>query len=60
MELTVVMPCLNESETLKACVRMPQRALREGGIPGEVIVADNGSRNDSVAIARYLCAEDPV
>jgi glycosyltransferase involved in cell wall biosynthesis len=46
------MPCLNESETLAQCVDAAQKALREHGIVGEVIVADNGSTDGSPDIAR--------
>jgi glycosyltransferase involved in cell wall biosynthesis len=56
LELSVVMPCLNEAETLEICVRKAQTAMREHGIVGEVIVADNGSEDDSVAIAERLGA----
>jgi len=50
-ELTVVMPCLNEAETLAVCVDKALLALRENGIAGEVVVADNGSTDGSQAIA---------
>lgn len=50
-ELSIVMPCLNEAETVGVCVRKALTALRESGIDGEVIVADNGSTDLSVAIA---------
>lgn len=50
-ELTIVMPCLNEAETLATCVQSAHRALRENGIEGEVIVADNGSTDGSQEIA---------
>ena len=50
--LSVVMPCLNERETVGVCVRKAMVALREAGIPGEVIVADNGSTDGSVEIAQ--------
>jgi glycosyltransferase involved in cell wall biosynthesis len=46
------MPCLNESETLAQCIDAAQTALREHGIAGEVIVADNGSTDGSPEIAR--------
>ncbi len=46
------MPCLNESETLAQCIDAAQTALREHGIAGEVIVADNGSTDGSPDIAR--------
>jgi glycosyltransferase involved in cell wall biosynthesis len=51
VELSVVMPCLNEADTLAICIEKAQRALREHNIPGEVIVADNGSTDGSQAIA---------
>jgi glycosyltransferase involved in cell wall biosynthesis len=51
LELTVVMPCLNEAETLAICVDKALAALRENGIAGEVVVADNGSTDGSQAIA---------
>ena len=51
VELSVVMPCLNESETLEICIRKAQQALDETGVVGEVIVADNGSTDGSVEIA---------
>jgi glycosyltransferase involved in cell wall biosynthesis len=56
VELSVVMPCLNEADTLATCVEKAQRALREHGIVGEVIVADNGSSDGSPEIARRLGA----
>lgn len=51
LELTVVMPCLNEAETLATCVDKAQAALRDNGIAGEVVVADNGSTDGSQQIA---------
>jgi glycosyltransferase involved in cell wall biosynthesis len=50
VELSVVMPCLNEADTLETCIRKAQRALREHNIMGEIIVADNGSTDGSQAI----------
>src|SRR6204780_1498704 len=52
VEVSVVMPCLNERETVGVGVRKAMTALRETGIAGEVIVADNGSTDGSVEIAR--------
>lgn len=52
IELSVVLPCLNEAETVGACVESALQALRENGIRGEVLVADNGSSDGSVQIAR--------
>ena len=51
MELTVLMPCLNEAETVATCVRKASGFLREHGIDGEVVVADNGSTDGSQALA---------
>ena len=56
VEVSVVMPCLNEAETLETCIRKAQRALEQGQISGEVIVADNGSTDGSVEIAESLGA----
>ncbi len=55
-EVSVVMPCLNEAETLAACIAKAQRAFREHGIRGEVVIADNGSIDGSQAIAEGLGA----
>jgi glycosyltransferase involved in cell wall biosynthesis len=52
LELSVVLPCLNEADTLEACLQMAWRGLRENNIEGEVVVADNGSTDASVEIAR--------
>lgn len=51
-EVSVVMPCLNEAETVATCIRKAQRALDTSGLDGEVIVADNGSSDGSAEIAR--------
>jgi len=56
VELSVVMPCLNEAETLEACITKARAALEEHGIHGEIIVADNGSTDGSQAIATRLGA----
>lgn len=48
---SVVIPCLNEEETLGICLEKAVSIMREHGIPGEVIVADNGSTDRSLAIA---------
>jgi glycosyltransferase involved in cell wall biosynthesis len=52
IELSVVMPCLNERETVGVCVRKAMATLQQAGISGEVIVADNGSTDGSVEIAQ--------
>ena len=56
VELSIVMPCLNEARTVGTCVGKAVRALREAGIAGEVIVADNGSSDASPQIAADLGA----
>jgi hypothetical protein len=55
-EISLVMPCLNEAETLATCIEKAQRTFREHGILGEVVVADNGSSDGSIAIAQRLGA----
>src|SRR5215471_14996178 len=52
VELSVVMPCLNEAETLTICIQQANAALERAGIVGEVIVADNGSNDGSQEIAK--------
>jgi glycosyltransferase involved in cell wall biosynthesis len=54
--ISVVMPCLNEEETIGACVTKALEGIRRTGLPGEVIVADNGSTDRSVEIAIELGA----
>ena len=51
MELTILMPCLNEAETLAACIRKAQMFLSENDIDGEILISDNGSVDSSVDIA---------
>ena len=51
IQLTIVMPCLNEAETLAACIEKAQAGLEKAGVRGEVVVADNGSADGSAAIA---------
>lgn len=56
MELSIVMPCLNEAKTLPICLEKAFRFLRENEIDGEVIVADNGSTDGSIEIAQKMGA----
>ncbi len=56
IEISIVMPCLNEAETLAACIRKAQSAIEAGGLSAEIIVADNGSSDGSPLIARELGA----
>ena len=51
LAVTIVMPCLNEAETLAVCVKKALNALRDSGLDGEVVIADNGSTDGSQDIA---------
>ena len=51
LELTIVIPCLNEADTISVVVEKAVRAIRESGIAGEVVVADNGSTDGSQLLA---------
>lgn len=51
IELSIVMPCLNEAETLASCIRKARKFLAEHGVEGEIVVADNGSQDGSQQIA---------
>ncbi|KJS26937.1 MAG: dolichol-P-glucose synthetase [Hyphomonadaceae bacterium BRH_c29] len=51
LELTILMPCLNEAETLAICIRKARAYLEQAGIKGEVLIADNGSTDGSREIA---------
>jgi glycosyltransferase involved in cell wall biosynthesis len=55
-EVSVVMPCLNEADTLGVCIEKARSALSEAGIRGEIIVADNGSADGSPEIAARMGA----
>ena len=54
--LTILMPCLNEAETLATCIKKASSFLAEHGIAGEILIADNGSTDGSQKIARDLGA----
>ena len=56
IELSIVIPCLNEADTLAECVEKAQRTINENRIAAEVIVADNGSTDGSQDIATRLGA----
>jgi hypothetical protein len=56
IELSIVMPCLNEAETIGVCVKKAKAFLAEHGLKGEVLVADNGSVDGSQQIANALGA----
>lgn len=55
-ELTVVMPCLNEADTIEVCVSKALRAIQTAGLDAEVVIADNGSTDGSQALAEKLGA----
>lgn len=52
LELTLLMPCLNEAETLEVCIKKAMKSLKDNKIKGEVLIADNGSDDGSQAIAK--------
>ena len=51
VEVSVVMPCLNEADTLGKCIRKAKTGLEMAAVRGEIVVADNGSTDDSIKIA---------
>ena len=51
VELTIVMPCLNEAETLGQCITKARSFLNRSGISGEIVIGDNGSTDGSIEIA---------
>jgi glycosyltransferase involved in cell wall biosynthesis len=51
VELTILMPCLNEAETLARCIEKARLGLQRSGVNGEIVIADNGSTDGSQAIA---------
>lgn len=56
IELTILMPCLNEEATLGKCIQHALRGISDYAISGEIVVADNGSTDQSVAIAESMGA----
>ncbi len=56
VEVSIVMPCLNEAETLAKCIGHALAAIKKGGFSAEIIVADNGSTDGSQLIAKELGA----
>ena len=51
VELSIIMPCLNEAETLETCIRKAQSYLNRSGVRGEIVIGDNGSTDGSQEIA---------
>jgi len=56
MQLTILMPCLNEAETLALCINKANAWIKQSGVDAEVLIADNGSTDGSQAIAESLGA----
>jgi glycosyltransferase involved in cell wall biosynthesis len=52
LEVSIVMPCLNEAETLRICIRKAQKSIRQHNLKAEIIIADNGSTDGSRKIAQ--------
>jgi glycosyltransferase involved in cell wall biosynthesis len=55
-ELTILMPCLNEADTVAECVRKAKLGLERAGVKGEILVADNGSTDGSIELAEKMGA----
>src|SRR6266849_6986914 len=53
VDVSVVIPCLNEANSLAFCIDKAVNAFQRGGLTGEVVVADNGSTDRSVEIAEH-------
>ena len=51
-ELSIVMPCLNEAETIVSCIKKAQAFLLDNNINGEIVIGDNGSTDGSQELAR--------
>lgn len=53
-KLSIVMPCLNEAETLETCIHKARGFLKKSDLRGEIIIADNGSTDGSVELAKKI------
>ena len=56
IELTILMPCLNEEETIETCITKAKKFLKKNKVNGEILIADNGSTDNSISIAEKLGA----
>ncbi len=56
IELSVVMPCLNEAETIGTCIQKAMNWMQTNGVNGEVVIGDNGSTDGSQQLATELGA----
>lgn len=51
-ELTILMPCLNEEKTLQTCINKAKEFLKKNNVNGEILIVDNGSKDNSIKIAK--------
>ena len=56
VELTILIPCLNEEDTIAICIKKAQIFLKNHSIDGEILISDNGSDDNSISIAERLGA----
>jgi len=56
IELTILMPCLNEAKTLGICIEKAKKCMQENNIVGEIVIGDNGSTDGSIEIAKSMGA----
>ncbi len=56
LDVTIVMPCLNEAESLAPCIEMAKTAIESTGVKGEILIADNGSTDGSIELAESMGA----
>jgi glycosyltransferase involved in cell wall biosynthesis len=57
MELSIIMPCLNEEDTIGICIQKANKFIEENNLKGEIIIGDNGSTDDSIKIAQNYNAK---
>lgn len=57
LHISIIIPCLNEAKTIVSCIRKANQALEEGAWSGEIIVADNGSTDGSIALSKEAGAK---
>ena len=54
IELTILMPCLNEETTLPTCIKKAQEFIKKENLNAEILIADNGSTDKSVKLAKNM------